>query len=85
MAKSSVLIVEDEKILALDLKEKIEEMGPDLPKIVSSGDSTIRAAELSSDLVLMDIMLKRDINGIQDVKKEKLSEHPDGYPNSLRR
>ncbi len=32
MAKASVLIVEDEKITALDLKEKIEEMGYDCQK-----------------------------------------------------
>ncbi|HMK53340.1 MAG TPA: response regulator [Methanobacteriaceae archaeon] len=80
MGKASVLIVEDEKITALDLKEKLEEMGYDVPGMVSSGEDAIRtAAEVRPDLILMDIMLKGEMDGIQAAAKINSLEIPIVY------
>ncbi len=61
-----VLIVEDEAIIAADLKAILEELGYVIPGIASSGVSALQlAATQSADLVLMDIRIKGKIDGIQ--------------------
>lgn len=57
--KSSVLIVEDEMVTALDLKAKLISIGFAVPAIVhSSKEAVDMAAELRPDVVLMDIVLQ---------------------------
>ncbi len=66
MAKAKILIVEDEKITAMDIQNILETLGYEVPAIVCSGEDAIeKAAKLSPDLVLMDIVLKRDMDGIE--------------------
>lgn len=66
MAKTQILIVEDESIVAKDLKNTLELMGYEVPKVVSSGEDAIKKAEeLLPDLILMDIMLKGHITGVE--------------------
>lgn len=61
-----VLIVEDEFILAFDLKEKLECLGHNVIDIVDSGEIAIeKAIELQPDLVLMDIFLRGEMDGIE--------------------
>jgi PAS domain S-box-containing protein len=65
-SRSSILIVEDEPIVAKDLQETLREMGYDAYAIASSADDAIRrATEKCPDLVLMDIRIKGDRDGIQ--------------------
>lgn len=65
-----ILIVEDELITALDLKLKLEQLGYEVLDTVSSGDDGIYAAvEKRPDLVLMDINLKGDMDGIEASEK----------------
>jgi PAS domain S-box-containing protein/putative nucleotidyltransferase with HDIG domain len=65
MEKLKILIVEDENIVAKDIKGSLKGFGYEVVDIVSSGEEAIRCAEeLSPDLVLMDIMLKGKMNGI---------------------
>ena len=64
MAK--ILIVEDEFVIAQDLKMTIESFGFDVCAVVSSGeDAVIKAAEHEPDLIMMDIMLEGDMDGIE--------------------
>ena len=66
MSKSKILIVEDERITAEDLKNTLESMGYEVTGIASSSDSFY--ASLHSrlpDLVLMDIFLKGKKDGIE--------------------
>ena len=64
--KPKILIVEDERIIALETKHRLESMGYDISAIVSSGEEAIRnARELQPDLVLMDIILKGEIDGVE--------------------
>ncbi len=70
MEPSSIIIVEDEMITALELKEKLIEAGFKVPAIVSSGEEAINTvAEIRPDLVLMDIVLQGEIDGIQAAQK----------------
>jgi adenylate cyclase len=64
-SKIKILIVEDEKIIGLDIKQALEKIGYEVINIVKSGEAAIDlAGELKPDLVLMDIMLSGGISGI---------------------
>ena len=61
-----ILIVEDEAITALDLKYSLEELGYEIVDTVDTGQDAIdTAAEKTPDVVLMDIKLKGDMEGIE--------------------
>lgn len=60
------MVVEDEGIIAQDIKNCLEGLGYNVPDVVFTGREAIqRAEELRPDLVLMDIVLKGDIDGIE--------------------
>ncbi|MBI2851174.1 MAG: PAS domain S-box protein [Chloroflexi bacterium] len=60
-----ILIVEDEAIEAMDLQNRLVNLGYPPPDIVHSGEDAVRKAkETNPDLVLMDIMLPGEIDGI---------------------
>lgn len=62
----SVLIVEDERIVAKDLQQTLAGMGYDAFAIASSGDEALqRVSERCPDLVLMDIRIKGERDGIE--------------------
>ncbi|OHD12768.1 MAG: hypothetical protein A2086_07260 [Spirochaetes bacterium GWD1_27_9] len=62
----TILIVEDEMINALFLKHLIQLSGYKCCGIVTRGDDAIKKAlELNPDLILMDIFLSDNIDGIQ--------------------
>ena len=61
-----IMVVEDEGIIAQDIKNCLEGLGYVVPDVVFTGrEAILRAAELRPDLVLMDIVLKGDIDGIE--------------------
>lgn len=65
-ASAQILIVEDESIIALNLQEILESLDYCVPAVVASGEQAIRqAAELQPNLVLMDICLQGEMDGIQ--------------------
>jgi PAS domain S-box-containing protein len=62
----SILIVEDEKIVAMDIAGSLKSVGYDVSGIVASGKEAIDSVKQSPpDLILMDIKIKGDIDGIQ--------------------
>lgn len=70
MEASSILIVEDEFIVATDIQISLENMGYNVCAIVSSGEEAItKAKKEKPDLVLMDIILKGAINGIEAARQ----------------
>lgn len=70
MANANILIVEDERITAEDIKKALKSVGFDVPAIISSGEEAIKASEeLQPDLVLMDIKLEGEMDGIQAAEK----------------
>jgi diguanylate cyclase (GGDEF)-like protein/PAS domain S-box-containing protein len=63
--KPKILLVEDERIIAIDLKKMLEKQGYQVPRIVSESNEAIRAlSEEQFQLVLMDIRLQGDMDGI---------------------
>jgi PAS domain S-box-containing protein len=66
MTNEKILIVEDKGIIAENLKNKLEKIGYTVKDIVTSGEEAIKKALESPqpDLILMDIRLDGDIDGI---------------------
>ncbi len=70
MENARIMIVEDERIIARDIKNRLKELGYHVTAIASSGDEAIRkAADTHPDLVLMDIVLKGDMDGVQTAEQ----------------
>ena len=66
MEKRKILIVEDETITAEDIKEKLKSVGYKITGIASSYDKVLESIDSNMpDLVLMDIKIKGDKNGIE--------------------
>lgn len=64
--KTKILVVEDERIIACDIKSCLEKAGYIVPTIAAYGERAIEIVEESHpDLVLMDVMLKGNMNGIE--------------------
>ena len=70
MDDSKILIVEDEYIVATDLKQRLEDMGHEIVGIEGDGKSAIKkTVETKHDLILMDITLKGDLDGIETAQQ----------------
>jgi two-component system, response regulator PdtaR len=69
MSRAKILVVEDEWIIANDIKDSLIEMGYRVSAIAASGeDALARVEEDPPDLVLMDIVLKGQMNGIETAR-----------------
>lgn len=65
-----ILVVEDETIIAMELEDRLKELGYHVPAIIASGEEAIAMVpETKPDLILMDIMLKGELDGIQTAEK----------------
>jgi diguanylate cyclase (GGDEF)-like protein/PAS domain S-box-containing protein len=63
---ASILVVEDERIVALDLSQRLVELGYRVVRTVARGEDALRAVDaLHPDLVLMDINIEGGIDGIE--------------------
>ncbi len=63
MENSRIMIVEDETIIAMDIKNSLESLGYTVSAIATSGESALKkVVEIRPDLVLMDIHLKGNLN-----------------------
>lgn len=60
-----IMIVEDERILALDLAETLDDLGYTVAGMASRGEEAIELARrLDPQLILMDVRLDGDVDGI---------------------
>lgn len=65
MTKGRILIAENEKVIALDVRSRLTAMGYETCAIVTTGEDAVRkAGETDPDLILMDIMLDGEMDGI---------------------
>jgi len=72
LASERILIVEDEKIIGLDLQRRLEKFGYTVVDLVSTGEKAIAVAwETRPDIILMDIMLAGKIDGIEAATRIK--------------
>jgi CheY-like chemotaxis protein len=61
----NVLIVENELIIALDIKQRLKSMGHNVVDIVSSGENVLKVIKkYMIDLIIMDAHLNGALNGI---------------------
>ncbi len=66
MKKQRILIVEDESIIALDIQKMLVIQGYEIAGIAESGEKAVSMAfEMPPDLILMDIVLKGPMDGIE--------------------
>ena len=71
-SKSSILIVEDELLIAKNTARKLENFGYSVFGIVSTGQAAINfVKERKPDLILMDIAIKGEIDGIETASRIK--------------
>ncbi len=74
MKKEKILIVEDERIIALDLQRRLIRFGYPNPVITTNGLDALKAIDMDKpSIILMDIMLSSDFDGIEtaSIIKEK--------------
>jgi len=63
--KVKIMVVEDEIVVAREIKEKLQAYDYDVPAVLRSGEEVLGAVlEYAPDLILMDIKLKGRKNGI---------------------
>ena len=61
-----ILVVEDEIVVAMDIQKSLTSLGYSSPDVVFTGSDAVQiAVETHPDLVLMDIRLKGDMDGIE--------------------
>lgn len=82
-----ILIVEDEAIIAMNLKLQLAHFGYEVSKIVATGEEAITSVEQENpDLILMDIRLAGALNGIEAAQQIQTSHQAlpiifmTGYP-----
>ncbi len=64
--KARILLVEDEGIIAEDLQTSLEDMGYDIVGLAATGAEAVKkAVRTKPDLVLMDIVLRGEMDGIE--------------------
>jgi len=72
MEKINIFIVEDESIVAKDIQNSLIKLGYNVVGIANNGaDAIEKVVELAPDLVLMDIMIKGNLTGIEASEKIK--------------
>ena len=70
MPQANILIVEDEPIVAKDIQVSLQRLGYRVPATATSGEEAIRKTKESQpDLILMDIVLKGKMDGVETVKQ----------------
>lgn len=63
--KAKILVVEDENIVAMDIRKILSDSGYEVTSIVGSGEEAIiTVREQKPDLILMDIVLKGKMTGL---------------------
>lgn len=66
MAQTNVLVVEDESIVSKDIQQSLKKLGYHVVGAAATGEKAVELAlEHKPDIILMDIMLKGEMNGIE--------------------
>lgn len=75
-SKIKILLVEDESIVAIDLKKILQNLNYEVIDVIRTGEKAISTAiEKEPDLILMDIMLEGEITGIEaatEISKKRI-------------
>ncbi|MBU7019052.1 MAG: PAS domain S-box protein [Theionarchaea archaeon] len=67
---TKILVVEDEWIVARDIRKRLEKMGYTVSAVVSSGKEALQQINrIKPDIILMDIVIKGSMDGIKVAEK----------------
>ena len=70
ISKGNIMVVEDEGVVSIDIRNMLKKAGYNIAAVAFQGEEAVTKAEQSSpDLVLMDIGLKGEIDGIEAAKR----------------
>ena len=76
MTKKQIIIIEDDMIVARDIQVQLESLGFSVPAIVASGEESFeKIKKLKPDLILMDVMLKGTMDGIEAAEQIRSRFH----------
>ena len=76
MSTAKILIVEDEKVVAMSLESSLNSMGYDVCGTVDRGERAIAvASDNRPDLVIMDIKIKGEMDGIDTARQLRKKFH----------
>jgi CheY-like chemotaxis protein len=66
VTRTRVLVVEDEAIVALHLKQELTKLGYDLAGVATTGEQALKLIEgVFPDVILMDIHIQGEMDGIE--------------------
>jgi CheY-like chemotaxis protein len=66
MSTAQIMVVEDESLIAEDIRDSLEKLGYEVCQTVATGEEAVDGAlDLEPDLILMDIMLQGELDGIE--------------------
>ena len=72
MSANNILVIEDEAIVSKDIQQSLKKLGYNIVGSAATGEKAVELAiETKPDLVLMDIMLKGKMSGIDAAEKIK--------------
>lgn len=72
MEKKKIFIVEDESIVSLEIQSRVKHLGYSVSGTAAYGDEAIRKViDLKPDLILMDIRIKGELDGIETAAEIK--------------
>jgi putative nucleotidyltransferase with HDIG domain/PAS domain S-box-containing protein len=78
-ARPRVLIVEDEAVVALDVRHRLSRLGYGTAGLAVTGEQAVTmAASLAPDVILMDIMLEGSLDGVEAARR--IRESPGSPP-----
>jgi len=76
MEKPAILIVEDDSIIALDIREKLKHWGYDIASVFKTAEEAVASIDsLKPDLIIMDINLAGEMDGIEAATLIKNNYH----------
>ncbi len=66
MSVAQILVVEDESVAAIHIQRALKSLGYEVPAVFDTGEEAIvKAGEIQPNLVLMDIILKGKMDGVE--------------------
>lgn len=76
MAPAQIMVVQDESIIAEDIKAMLEGLGYRVPALAFSGEEAVqKAGKTHPDLVLMDIVLNGKMDGVEAAEYLRTQHH----------
>ncbi|MBM4242166.1 MAG: response regulator, partial [Euryarchaeota archaeon] len=70
MSSKKILVVEDDAIASMDIQRTLQLWGYEVVAVASSGEEAVEITEeLKPDLILMDVVLKGEMDGIDAAHK----------------